>query len=165
MEQDESFMDEEAERRRQAWRVIDVTEGDWAGWKTRSRNPFEDMVGPFYWRDEEAGRRIAFRAEQRHMNGAGFMHGGLLMTFADYALFCLAREILDRPGVTATLHGDFTGSARVGDLVECTGDVVHGGGSLVFIRGQISCAGQPLMHFSGVIKKVKPRPRPDWLKP
>jgi acyl-coenzyme A thioesterase PaaI-like protein len=157
-------MDEE-ERRRQARRTIEISEGEWAGWKTRIRNPFEDLVGPFYWRDDAEGRRVAFRAEQRHMNGAGFMHGGLLMTFADAALFCLAREHLtDRPGVTAALHGDFTGSARPGDLIECTGEVVRGGGSLVFVRGQIRCADQPLMHFSGVIKKVQPRPRPDWLK-
>jgi acyl-coenzyme A thioesterase PaaI-like protein len=86
------------------------------------------------------------------------MHGGLLMTFADYALFRLAREQLtDRPGVTATLNGDFTGSARIGDLIECTGEVVHGGKSMVFVRGQIRCGDQPLMHFSGVIKKVQPR--------
>lgn len=159
-------MDENV-RRRPGWGVEKVLEGEFAGWKRRERGDlYEGQVGPFHWRRDASGSlRGAFRAEQRHMNGAGFMHGGLLMTFADYALFCLAREILDRPGVTATLHGDFTGSARVGDLVECTGDIVHAGGSLVFLRGQISCAGQPLMHFSGVIKKVKPRPRPDWLKP
>ena len=31
------------------------------------------------------------------------------------------------------------------------------GGSLIFLRGMLTTAGRPLMTFSGVIKKVKPR--------
>ena len=88
----------------------------------------------------------------------GGIHGGCLMTFADFALFAIGHEALkDSQSVTATLNGEFVGPAKLGDLVECTGDVVRAGRSLVFIRGLITCAGEPLLNFSGVVKKTKAR--------
>ena len=154
-------MDESA-RRRQGWGVEKIVEGEWAGWKRRERGDlYEGLVGPFFWRRDETGAlRGAFRAEKRHMNGAGFMHGGCLMTFADFLLFMIARYSLrdrDLYGVTATLNGEYTGSVSIGDLVEGTGEVVKAGGSLIFVRGLVTTGPSPVMAFSGVIKRVKPR--------
>jgi len=141
-----------------------VTEGRWAGWSWYPRSDaFEELAGPFYFRDSPAGARVcAFLAEPRHMNGSGFMHGGCVMTFADFALFVIAREAMgDQRGVTVTLNGEFLGASRAGDVLECTGEVVKTGRSLVFVRGLITTSGQPVMSFSGVIKKMGPRlPRP-----
>jgi acyl-coenzyme A thioesterase PaaI-like protein len=150
----------DTEARPSKWRAELVTEGEWAGWYKRSSgNSFESLTGPFYWRsDVPSGLRAAFRAEPRHMNGGGFMHGGCTMTFADFCLFALARPVLKGVyGVTATLNGEFMGSVHVGDLVECEGEVVKQGGSLVFVRGLITTGGNPVLNFSGVIKKIRPR--------
>ena len=98
----------------------------------------------------------AFRAETKHMNGGGFMHGGCLLTFADYALFCIGGDALQGTGsVTASLHGDFIDSASVGEFIEGSGEVVRAGGSMVFIRGLITASGRTLMSFSGIVKKVR----------
>ncbi|MEO8811482.1 MAG: PaaI family thioesterase [Caulobacteraceae bacterium] len=139
------------------WTPIEITEGEWAGWKVWSSDPYELLSGPFYCRDEADGRTVcAFRAENKHMNGGGFMHGGCLMTFADYALFCIASEELGGGGsVTASLNGEFIDAAREGDLVEARGEVIRAGGSLVFIRGIVSTAGRPLLNFSAIVKKVR----------
>ena len=137
-----------------------VTEGEWKGWQAWvGGDPFEDNSGPFYFRKEDDGTmRCAFRAEKKHMNGGGFMHGGCMLTFADYSLFVIGREALkDGHSVTVTLNGEFIGPAHVGDLVEATGEVTRAGGSLVFIRGMISTGGNPMLAFSGVVKKVKRR--------
>jgi len=141
-------------------RLVVVENGEWAGWRHWvGGDPFEDQSGPFYWREEDDGAmRCAFRAEQRHMNGGGFMHGGCMLTFADYSLFVIGRKALaEGHSVTVSLNGDFVGPAHVGDLIECTGEVTRAGGSLVFIRGMISTGGNPMMSFSGVVKKVKTR--------
>jgi acyl-coenzyme A thioesterase PaaI-like protein len=91
------------------------------------------------------------------MNGGGFMHGGCMLTFADFSLFAIAwRELKDTRCVTVSLNGEFAGAAAVGDLIECRGDVVRDGG-LVFIRGLVTTAGRPLLNFSGVVKKLRPR--------
>jgi uncharacterized protein (TIGR00369 family) len=135
-------------------------DGEWAGWRYWvGGDPYEDLSGPFYWREEPDGSvRCAFRAEKKHMNGGGFMHGGCMLTFADYALFVIGRSALgDGYAVTVSLNGDFVGPANEGDLVEATGEIIRAGGSLVFIRGLIATGDNPMMTFSGVVKKVKRR--------
>lgn len=142
-----------------AARLTQVTEGEWAGWSWYpGGDPFEDLAGPFYFRNEPDGtKRCAFRAERRHMNGGGFLHGGCAMTFADYCLFVIAGEAIEgTPTVTATFNGEFVGTAHEGDLVECTGEVVRAGRSMVFVRGLMTNAGEPVMTFSAVLKKTRP---------
>jgi acyl-coenzyme A thioesterase PaaI-like protein len=141
------------------WSGKPITEGEWAGWSAYSGDPFEDLAGPFYARKDEAGEVVcAFRAEQRHMNGGGFMHGGCLLTFADYSIFMIGREALVGVGsVTASMNAEFIDGSRVGELIECRGEVVRAGGSMVFLRGMITTGGRPLLNFSAIIKKVRRR--------
>jgi len=137
---------------------ITVSEGEFAGWMTYDlKDTFDQVVGPFYFRtDSEGVRRCAFRAEQKHMNAGGRMHGGCLMTFADIALFQAAyQEMEGSRGVTVQLDSTFVDAVRVGDLVEATGEVVRAGGSLIFTRGVITADGRTVMTFSGVIKRWK----------
>ena len=140
--------------------TITVTEGEFAGWLTWDlKGTFDQTVGPFYFRIEEDGRaRSAFRAEPHHMNAGGRMHGGALMTFADIALFQTAyNEMEGRKGVTIQLESNFIDGAYVGELVEATGEVVRAGGSLVFVRGQITASGRTLMTYSGIIRRFTPK--------
>lgn len=135
--------------------MVPVTEGEWTGWSQWGRDPFEALTGPYYCR-YEAGRRprTALRANERHMNGNGFMHGGALMTFADYTLFFVVREELaDVPAVTATLNAEFVGSVTADDLVEGTGEIVKAGRSMIFVRGLLSVADAPVVSFSAVVKR------------
>ena len=136
-----------------------VTEGEWAGWRTWSGlDAFEDQTGPFYFREENGVIRSAFRAEPRHMNGGGFMHGGCMMTFADFSLFAISwKELGAQHAVTVSLNGEFLGPARPGDLVTATGEVTKAGGSLLFVRGLVSTGSSPMLNFSGVIKKIRSR--------
>jgi acyl-coenzyme A thioesterase PaaI-like protein len=153
-------MDGGQEDNNYASKLAVVTEGEWAGWSWYpGGDPFEDLSGAFYCRVDEAGRRVcAFRAERKHMNGGMFMHGGCVMTFADFCLFWIAHDaIAGSPCVTATFNGEFVGTAGIGDLVECTGEVVKAGRSMVFVRGLIvnaSAGGEPMMSFSSVLKKT-----------
>jgi uncharacterized protein (TIGR00369 family) len=141
------------------WKPKPVAEGEWVGWDAYDTDPYETLAGPFYARRDETGRRVcAFRAEQKHMNGGGSMHGGCLATFADYALFMIAERELEGVGsVTASLNCEFIDGAGVGELIEATGEVVRAGGSLVFVRGLVSTAGRPLLNFSAIVKKVRRR--------
>ena len=139
---------------------ITVTEGEFAGWRTYdTHGTFDQVVGPFYFRPDPDGRmRCAFRAEPKHMNMGGRMHGGCLMTFADIAMFQTAyQEMEGASGVTVQLDSTFIDGAYVGELVEATGEVIRAGKSLIFVRGQIEADGRTLMTFSGVIRKFEKR--------
>ena len=48
---------------------------------------FGGHVGPLYRLPHEGDRpRFGFRVEQKHMNSAGSVHGGMLMALADVAM-------------------------------------------------------------------------------
>ena len=137
-------------------RLVTVEDGEFAGWQVWSSDAFEHRVGPFYERDEGEGRVSAFRAEARHMNGAGFMHGGCLMTFADSALFTIARDAMDGShGVTMNLSGDFLDAARQGQLIAARGEVTRAGGRTIYARGIVTADGKPVLSFTGIIVKVR----------
>jgi acyl-coenzyme A thioesterase PaaI-like protein len=139
-------------------KLTTVTDGEWAGWSCYpGGDPFEDLAGTFYFKNDDDGRPVcAFRAERKHLNGGGFLHGGLVMTFADFSLFVIARDaIVGSPCVTATFNCELVGTAFEGDLVECRGEVVKPGRSMVFVRGLITSKGEPIASFSSVLKKTK----------
>ena len=136
------------------------TEGEFAGWRTWSRDNFESHNGPFWHRMEDDGRiRCAFRVEKKHLNGMRNVHGGAFMAFADYCPFAFAATVLQGPGVTVSFSCEFLDAAREGELVEATGEITRAGGSLIFLRGLLNSGDRPLFTFSGTIKRVK------WRKP
>lgn len=136
-------------------RYKEITEGEWAGWSQWQSDAFETRAGPFYERFEGGEGITAFRAGPEHMNGGGFMHGGCLMTFADAALFTIARPAMAGSfGVTVNLSGDFLDAARVGEFVEARGEITRPARSLVFVRGLVTAEGRPVLSFTGIIKKV-----------
>lgn len=136
-----------------------ISEGEWAGWSQWQSDAFEQRAGPFYERVEDGPEGplgiTAFRAGQEHMNGGGFMHGGCLLTFADAALFTIARPAMAGSfGVTVNLSGDFLDSARVGEFVEARGEITRAARSIVFVRGLVTADARPVLSFTGIIKKV-----------
>jgi uncharacterized protein (TIGR00369 family) len=136
--------------------LVAINEGEWAGWSTWASDAFEQRAGPFYERADEKGERVsAFRAERRHLNGAGFMHGGCLMTFADSALFTIARDALGGAhGVTMNLSGDFLDAAGEGQLLEARGEVTRAGGKTIYVRGIVTADTRPVLSFTGIIRKI-----------
>ena len=139
------------------WRPQPVAGGEWEGWGRYDTDPYENLTGPFYCRRDGAGEMVcAFRAEAKHMNASGAMHGGCMATFADYAIFMIADKELEGSGsVTAQLSTEFLGSADVGELIEARGAVTKAGGSLVFVRGLATTGGRPVFSFSAIIKKIR----------
>lgn len=139
------------------WKPRTVPDGEWAGWRCYDTDPFEALTGPFYARSDESGRMVcAFRAEKKHMNAGGFMHGGCMATFADYAIFMIADKELEGSGsVTAALNCELLDSAQEGDMVEATGEVTKAGGSMVFVRGLAKVGTRTIFSFSAIIKKIR----------
>lgn len=134
-----------------------VETGEFAGWRIWPDDPFEQTVGPFYMRVGADGPEMAFRAERRHLNGMGAVHGGCLMSFADFALFGIAHEALAPSGygVTVAFTSEFISGAKEGALMEALGEVLRAGGSLIFVRGLITGDGEACLNFSGTLKRLR----------
>lgn len=133
--------------------------GEFKGWHTWKNESFEySFAGPFYFTQDALGVKCAFRAGKQHLNGGGVVHGGCLMTFADFSLFAIAHEALDGAfGVTVSFSSEFLSGPKAGDLIEARGEVLRAGGSLIFVRGLLTVDGQTCLNYSATIKKIRPR--------
>jgi uncharacterized protein (TIGR00369 family) len=134
-----------------------ITEGEFTGWQAWSHEAFEfKTAGPMYFRYEDDVPVAAMRALPKHMNAGSMVHGGCLMSFADFALFVIAKRAMDNQyGVTIAFTSEFLSPAREGDLLEARGEVLRTGRSLLFVRGLITANDEPCLNFSGTIKRVK----------
>jgi len=98
------------------------------------RNPFNELVGPFYERRRGGDVSLGLRIEERHCNSRGICHGGLLTALADVALGYAALAHAKGPTSFVTVHlsMDFAGSAKVGDWIETEARVLKTGARLAF---------------------------------
>lgn len=118
-------------------------------------DPFEDHVGPLGYKVVDGMITFAFLADARHRNTAGTVHGGMLMTFADFAL-CLTAT-WDQPGekcVTVSCNSEFVAPGRPGDVIEASGEVVRRTRSLTFVRGQVYADERILLNYSAIVKRI-----------
>ncbi|WP_419912511.1 PaaI family thioesterase [Hoeflea sp.] len=124
-----------------------------AGFQVLSRSsPFIDMAGPLYYQVTDDGLLIAFRAEEKHCNSRGFVHGGMLSTAADIALGYSAGDFPDgnRAMVTTSITIDFAGSARLGDWVVFKTDVQKVGRMVAFANTYAHVGEKRIARASGI---------------
>src|SRR3954470_10356347 len=97
-------------------------------------SPVIDLIGPVYSRGEGTDLLLGLRAEAKHCNMRGTVHGGILATLADIALgYTIAFSSNPPTGlVTANLSLDFAGTASKDDWLETRVDVQKKGSRLAF---------------------------------
>ncbi len=121
---------------------------------------FNHYVGPIYRLSldpDGMGGRFAFIAEPKHMNSAGSVHGGMLMTFADVAMSQITRAGVPRAtpakaGGTVSLTADFVGPGRLGDMIEAEVRVTRRTRTLAFMSADIFCGDRPILVATGLWK-------------
>ena len=135
-----------------------LTEGPFAGWTTWSKgaDPYETHLGPFCSKIENGIARCAFEPRQHHLNGGGFVHGGALMSFADFSLFSIAHKALEGgvKAVTLTCNCEFMSAGTLDGWIEARGEVLRATRSIIFVRGLITQSDRPVLAFSGALKKI-----------
>jgi acyl-coenzyme A thioesterase 13 len=135
-----------------------IADGPFAGWTTWSNgaDPYESVIGPFFFKVEDGRARCAFEPKPHHLNGGRTIHGGALMSFADFALFAIAHNALsgEVKAVTLTCNSEFVGAGNLDALVAAHGEVLRETRSLIFVRGLITQASRPILAFSGTLKKI-----------
>jgi uncharacterized protein (TIGR00369 family) len=127
-------------------------------------DPFEDHVGPFYFRisgdAREAGSvHCVLPTHARHGNYAGGVHGGATLTFADYALCLVAGRAADGGtntsfAMTVSIAVEFLDAGRIGPPLEARGEPLQVTGRLAFARGSVTQEGRTIALWSGVCRHV-----------
>jgi uncharacterized protein (TIGR00369 family) len=116
------------------------------------QGPFLQHVGPIHVREGGPELTFGLRAEERHANHRGPVQGGLLATFADFAL---GRAIEadaddDRDRATVSLTVDFLKPAQVGDWIESRASVDRVGGTLAFADCSLAVEGREVVRARAV---------------
>ncbi len=117
---------------------------------------FNAYVGPVYRLADPPDpdmRHFAVVAAAQHMNAAGTVHGGMLMTFADAAMGQTSRLVTGaRGGSTVSMNCDFAGPARLGDVIEAHARVTRATRTLVFVTVELFTAGRLILVATGLWK-------------
>ena len=97
------------------------------------QGPFLEHIGPVCISDGD-DLVLGLRAEERHTNHRGTVQGGLLSTFADFALGRAIEFDADdgKDRATVSLTVDFIKPAQPGDWIESRTRVDRVGGTLSF---------------------------------
>jgi uncharacterized protein (TIGR00369 family) len=125
-----------------------------AGWKIISSNTaFGDLVGPVWRRKEGERARFGFVAAPKHLNRAGNLHGGMLMTLADNAMAITAREASGaQRHATIELNIQFIGAVRLGEFVEAHPEVARSTRSLTFMQAKMFVGTRLVVTTNGIWK-------------
>lgn len=120
-------------------------------------SPFSDLLGPIFNKASDRGLVIGLRAEEKHCNTRGVVHGGVLSSLADMALGFNAAlaEGEQVPLVTVSLTVDYAGSAHRGDWITAETDVQKVGRHMAFANCYLFVDGRRIARGSGVFKVLK----------
>lgn len=123
------------------------------GWHCKTLPGFAGLIGPLWVRKEAQAWAYGLLATADHLNPAGVVHGGLLTALLDHGLSAIAWQALDRrPCVTVQLDTHFLAPARAGQFLEVRGQLLRTTSSLVFMRGELSVAGNVVATGAAVLK-------------
>jgi acyl-coenzyme A thioesterase PaaI-like protein len=124
-------------------------------WTEQPDDGFVSLVGPILNRPLGGNSgHFRFFAEKRHQNRAGFVQGGMLMTFADRAMGVTARQNdMDRRHATVQMNVHFLAPVAINQNVDIFCEIVKSTRTLVFMEGRI-CVGDEIVATAQAIFKV-----------
>jgi acyl-coenzyme A thioesterase 13 len=116
------------------------------------QGPFLEHVGPVHVREDGEQLVLGLRAEERHANHRGTVQGGLLSTFADFALGrAIEADAGDgRDRATVSLTVDFLKPARPGAWIESRTRVDRVGATLAFADCSLTVEGREVVRARAV---------------
>ena len=129
-------------------------------WEILEEERFNTLLEPFRVRKEsETIARCRMWPQPIHSNLSDFVHGGVIMSFIDAALFSGARMLgVEHAGrsVTLDLSVQFISSSAIDQPLDAQVEILRETGRLVFLRGVVEQGEAKVAAFSGTIRKVRP---------
>jgi acyl-coenzyme A thioesterase 13 len=117
-----------------------------------NQGPYLEYIGPIQVRQGADELVLGLRAEERHANHRGTVQGGLLSTFADFALGRAIEADADdgKDRATVSLTVDYLKPARPGDWIESRTRVDRVGGTLAFADCSLTVDGREIVRSRAV---------------
>jgi uncharacterized protein (TIGR00369 family) len=117
------------------------------------RGRFSTHNGPYFHKVTEGPlAEQAFFALERHANGLGLVHGGMLSAFMDGVLAAAVWRGTGKTGVTIHLSIDFLHMARMGEWVQGEARLTRATRDVAFAEGRAYVGGHDVVRASGIFK-------------
>lgn len=135
----------------------------WRHWNLKDPTLFNGAVmGRLITRVDPDGKaRLRMFPERRHENLQGIIHGAVTLALIDISLFTTMHNIGSGnagPSVTLELSTQFVGGGDPKRPLDAVTEIVRETGKLVFVRGMVEQEGDVVASFSGIVRKMLPRP-------
>jgi uncharacterized protein (TIGR00369 family) len=123
------------------------------GWLKVEEEGFTAVIGPVWYRTTDGGRRYALATLPLHTNKRGIVHGGVIGTFADFALAMESRRATDGASqATIQLDLHFVSSVQIGEFIEADCDVTQATRAVTFASGRFRVGPRIVATAQGVWK-------------
>lgn len=127
-----------------------------AGWRARVLSGHIQNIGPLWTRMTDGVWQYGLLIEDKHLNPAGLVHGGVLLSLMDHVVSAVAWEAASRqPCVTVQLDAQFRGAARRGDFVTAAASVAKQTRELLFMEGRLAIGDKDAAGGHAILKIIK----------
>ena len=123
------------------------------GWHENAEPGFTSFIGPL-WEKRVGGRmRYGLLASDLHVNLNGIVHGGVVATFADFALALESRHANENARQsTIQLDIHFVDAGHIGEFMESECEVTRKTRSVTFVSGRIMSGSRLIATALGIWK-------------
>jgi len=128
---------------------------------TNSRGHFTAHNGPIFMAETAGDLRSGFFVLDRHCNGLGFLHGGMMSAFADRSLAVAVWSASRRMSVTLKLTLHYYETVRLGDWVEAHPSVQSVGDGVVQVSADMKVNGAKVAARADATFKLLRRPQKE----
>ena len=130
----------------------------WYSWIDLPPDSFAAQTGKLIFRSDGPGKGIVrMFPEERHLNLGGSLHGGMVMSFIDMALFgggrCAGMAQAHYVTLDCTTH--FVARGVAGKPLDAHVELVRQTRSLVFLQGVVRQDGEACYSFTGTLKRLR----------
>jgi uncharacterized protein (TIGR00369 family) len=117
-----------------------------------NQGPFLEHIGPILIDDDAGELVLGLQTEERHANHRGTVQGGVLSTFADFALGRAIEADADdgKDRATVSLTVDYLKPAMPGDFITSRTRVDRVGGTLSFADCSLCVGGREIVRARAV---------------
>lgn len=123
------------------------------GWHENTEPGFTSFIGPLWEKHVDGRMRYGLLARELHANLNGIVHGGVVATFADFALALESRRVNGNARQsTIQLDIHFVDAGHLGEFMESECDVTRQTRSVTFVSGRIMSGSRLIATALGIWK-------------
>lgn len=120
-------------------------------WKRREFPGIPASLEALWVQKGDGGYHYGVQLDERHHNAQGYVHGGVLTSFADHAMSLVVWEASERANCsTVQMNSSFLSALKAPAFVQIDTTITKKGRQMIFAHAILRVGDDPVMEVSGV---------------